>query len=59
VTTAAAVVWDLSDAELDQVSPNGLNRGAPLTVQYFVEDHPIAHPYMHLESIRAALRSRV
>ncbi|MDQ3044151.1 MAG: DinB family protein [Chloroflexota bacterium] len=55
VATAATVVRGLSDAELDRVSPNGLTWGAPLTVQFFVEHHPIAHPYMHLESIRAAL----
>ena len=57
VATAAAAVRRLSDAELDRVSPNGLTWGAPLTVQFFVEHHPIAHPYMHLESIRAALKA--
>ena len=55
VATAAETVRRLSDAELDRVAPNGLNWGAPLTVQFFVEHHPIAHPYMHLESIRATL----
>jgi hypothetical protein len=57
VATAAAVVRGLSDEQLDRVAPNDLHWGAPLTVQFFVEQHPIAHPYMHLESIRAALGS--
>ena len=57
VATAAAVVRGLSDEQLDRVAPTELHWGAPLTVQFFVEQHPIAHPYMHLESIRAALGS--
>jgi hypothetical protein len=57
VATAAAAVRCLSDEELNRVAPTDLHWGAPLTVQFFVEHHPIAHPYMHLESIRAALGS--
>jgi hypothetical protein len=57
VATAAAVVRGLSDEQLDRPAPTYLHWGAPLTVQFFVEHHPIAHPYMHLESIRAALGS--
>ena len=57
VATAAGLVRGLSDAQLDRVAPTDLHWGAPLTVQFFVEQHPIAHPYMHLESIRAALES--
>ena len=52
---AAEAVRGLTDAQLDRVAPTDLHWGAPLTVQFFVEHHPIAHPYMHLESIRAAL----
>ena len=37
------------------VAPNGLAWNAPMTVQNFIENHPIAHPYSHLESIRTAL----
>jgi hypothetical protein len=57
VATAAAVVRGLSDEELNRVAPTDLHWGAPLTVQFFVEHRPIAHPYMHLESIWAALGS--
>ena len=52
---AATVVRGLTDEQMDRVAPTELHWGAPLTVQFFVEHHPIAHPYMHLESIRAAL----
>ena len=57
VATAAAVVRGLSDDQLDRVAPTDLHWGAPLTVQFFVEHHPIAHPYIHLESVQAALRA--
>jgi hypothetical protein len=57
VATAAAVVRGLTDEQLDRAAPTGLHWDAPLSVQFFVEHHPIAHPYMHLESIRAALES--
>ena len=53
--TAATVVRGLTDEQLDRVACTDLHWGAPLTVQFFVEHHPIAHPHMHLESIRAAL----
>jgi hypothetical protein len=51
----AAVVRGLSDEQLDRAAPADLHWGAPLTVQFFIEHHSIAHPFMHLESIRAAL----
>ena len=57
VAAAAAVVRGLTDEQLDRVAPTALHWGAPLTVQFFVEHHPIAHHYMHLESIRAALEA--
>ncbi|MBA2754556.1 MAG: DinB family protein [Chloroflexia bacterium] len=55
VATAATVVRGLTDEQLDRVALTDLHWEAPLTVQFFVEHHPIAHPYMHLEGIRAAL----
>ena len=47
----------LSDAELDRAAPVSLHRGAPLTAQYLIEDHPLCHTYLHLVSIREALTS--
>ena len=52
---AAAVVRGLDDEQLDRTAPTVLHLAAPLTVQYLIEQHPIAHPYIHLESIRTAL----
>ena len=54
-TAAADAVRGLSDEALDKASPISLNWDAPLTTQFFIEDHPISHPYLHLNSIRAAL----
>jgi hypothetical protein len=55
---AAATIRALDDAQLDRVAPTAVHWGAPLTVQYVIEQHPVAHPYIHLESIRAALEAR-
>ena len=52
---AAVVVRSLSDAELDQAAPVSLNADAPLTCQFFIEDHALRHSYHHLARIRAAL----
>jgi hypothetical protein len=45
----------LSDAELDRAAPVSLHADAPLTTQYFIEEHPLGHAYHHLASIRKAL----
>lgn len=55
VKTAVDAVRELTDEQLDQVATTGLHWQAPLTVQFFVEQHPVAHPYIHLESIKTAL----
>jgi hypothetical protein len=47
-------VRELSDAELDRAAPVSLHWDAPLTTQYFIEEHPLSHAYHHLVSIRAA-----
>jgi hypothetical protein len=52
---AVAAIRALSDVELDQAASISLNADAPLTTQYFIEEHPLGHPYSHLASIRAAL----
>jgi hypothetical protein len=53
--TAAACICALSDEELDRSAPVSLNSDAPLTCQFFLEDHAIRHSYRHLARIRAAL----
>ncbi len=47
----------LSDVELDRAAPVSLHWGAPLTAQYFIEDHPLSHAYEHLANIRGAVRT--
>ncbi|HWO89580.1 MAG TPA: DinB family protein [Gemmatimonadales bacterium] len=52
---AAAAVRALSDDELDRAAPVSLNFDAPLTCQFFIEDHALQHSYHHLARISAAL----
>jgi hypothetical protein len=52
---AAAAIRALSDAELDRAAPVSLNADAPLTCQFFLEDHAVRHSYHHFARIRAAL----
>ena len=53
---AANAIRALSDAQLDSAAPISLNADAPLTCQFFLEDHPVRHSYHHLARIRAALK---
>jgi hypothetical protein len=53
---AAAAIRALSDAELDRAAPVSLNADAPLTCQFFLEDHAVRHSYHHTAKIRAALQ---
>jgi len=52
---AAAAVRALTDAALDHAAPVSLNDDAPLTCQFFIEDHALRHSFHHLAGIRAAL----
>jgi hypothetical protein len=56
-TAASAAVRALSDEQLDRAAPVSLNADAPLTCQFFVEDHALRHSYHHLAKIRQALAS--
>jgi len=53
---AAAAIRALSDAQLDEAATVSLNADAPLTCQFFLEDHAVRHSYHHLARIRAALK---
>ena len=53
---AAAGIRSLTDEQLDQAAPVSLNSDAPLTCQFFLEDHPVRHSYHHLARIRGALK---
>src|SRR5687767_11283422 len=52
---AADAVRKLSDAELDRAAPVSLNHDAPLTTQFFIEDHALRHSFHHLAKLRATL----
>ncbi|HWA57252.1 MAG TPA: DinB family protein [Gemmatimonadales bacterium] len=52
---AARAVRRLTDADLARAVPFSLSFGAPMTVQFIVEDHPLRHPWHHLYRIRRAL----
>jgi len=53
---AAAAIRALSDEDLDQAAPMSLNSDAPLTCQFFLEDHAVRHSYHHLARVREALK---
>jgi hypothetical protein len=53
--SAAAAIRALSDAELDRAAPVSLNSDAPLTCQFFLEDHAVRHSYHHRAGILRAL----
>lgn len=53
--SAAAAVRAISDEALDRAASVSLNADAPLTCQFFVEDHALRHSFHHLGKIRAAL----
>jgi hypothetical protein len=52
---AAAAIRAMSDDQLDQAAPVSLNSDAPLTCQFFLEDHAVRHSMHHLAGLRAAL----
>ena len=56
-THAVAAIRALSDDQLDRAAAVSLNADAPLTCQFFLEDHAIRHSYHHTARIRAALAS--
>jgi len=52
---AAAAIRALSDEELDRAATVSLNSDAPLTCQFFLEDHAVRHSYHHLARLKAAV----
>ena len=54
---AAAAVRALTNGQLDRAAPVSLNADAPLTCQFFVEDHALRHSYHHLAAIRDAVEA--
>jgi hypothetical protein len=54
-TAAATAIRALADEQLDRAAPVSLNADAPLTCQFFLEDHAVRHSYHHLAGIRRAV----
>ena len=53
---AAAAIRALSDEQLRHAATVSLYEEAPLTSQFFLEDHAVRHSYHHLFLIRRALQ---
>ncbi len=55
--SSAAVdsVKAFTDEELDNAAPVALNADAPLTAQFFIEDHALRHSFHHLARLKEAL----
>lgn len=56
-SAAAAAIRALSDEELDRAAPVSLNADAPLTSQFFLEDHAVRHSYHHLAILRRMFKA--
>ena len=52
---AAEAVRALTDNDLENSATVSLNADAPLTAQFFIEDHALRHSYHHLARIKATL----
>jgi len=53
---AADAIRAMKDEDLDRANKVSLNSDAPLTAQFFIEDHALRHSWHHLARIRAALK---
>jgi len=52
---AADAVRKFTENELDTATLVSLNGDAPLTAQFFIEDHALRHSFHHLSKIKSAL----
>ena len=52
---AAKAIREFKDEELDNSAPVSLYYDAPLTAQFFIEDHALRHSYHHLGKIKSSL----
>ena len=52
---AANAIREFTDEELDNSAPVSLYYDAPLTAQFFIEDHALRHSFHHLGKIKISL----
>jgi uncharacterized damage-inducible protein DinB len=53
---AANAIREFTDEELDNSALVSLYHDAPLTAQFFIEDHALRHSFHHLGKIKASLK---
>lgn len=53
---AANAIREFTDEELDNSASVSLYYDAPLTAQFFIEDHALRHSFHHLGKIKATLQ---
>lgn len=56
---AAKAIRALTDEELDSAAEVSLYGNAPLTAQFFLEDHAVRHSYHHLARIQSTLKGNI
>jgi len=52
---AAEAIRGFTDEQLDAAASVSLNADAPLTAQFFLEDHAVRHSFHHLAKIRSTV----
>ncbi|TJY36218.1 DinB family protein [Pontimicrobium aquaticum] len=52
---AANAIREFTNEELDNSAPVSLYYDAPLTTQFFIEDHALRHSFHHLGKIKASI----
>ena len=52
---AANSIREFADEDLDSAATVSLNANAPLTAQFFIEDHALRHSFHHLAKIKTAI----
>jgi len=52
---AAEAIRGFTDEQLESAAPVSLNADAPLTAQFFLEDHAVRHSFHHLAKIRSTV----
>ena len=55
---ASNAIRALTDEQLDTAAPVALYFDAPLTAQYWIEEHPMRHSYHHLGRIQDAVAGK-
>ena len=53
---AALGLREFTDEELDRAAGNSYSSDAPLTCQFWIEDHPVRHSFHHLARMKAAIK---